>query len=353
MYTQLRGPERFFRLGQWAIALLFAFFLIQVGASLIADLPLMSKSPVPEDFVDHAANQKIELQIAPVRQQLEALEHQRNLFNTQLTNSQENYAKEKQSFDNWRATRSSTEQSDQNPEVVARARKLDVQLQTQQQLEEKIQQIEQQKQTLEEKIRPQQAQIEQLQLIVNQAYEKALYHDSLKAFGIRLLLVAPLLGIALWLFRHHRKSQHWPFVWGYIVFALFAFFFELVPYLPSFGGYIRYGVGAALTFIGGRALIRSLQSYLEKKNLEQAAPQEERKHEIRYEKALESMTRGQCPSCDRAIPSIDGVEVNFCMHCGLTTYIKCKSCGLRHNAFYPYCPTCGVPSDDQKKVISN
>ena len=51
-------------------------------------------------------------------------------------------------------------------------------------------------------------------------------------FLYRLMLTLPLLVIA-----------GWPFVWGSICFALFAFFVELVPYLPSYGGYIRYVVG--------------------------------------------------------------------------------------------------------------
>lgn len=137
MLSPSRGPERLVRLGQWLIALLFAYFLIQVGGSLIADLPLLSRRQPQERFVDTA-------QVG----QLERLT-ERQLLAAEAT------AREQTSFDNWRAARLVTEQSQQNPEVLARARQ----------------------------------------------------RSEL---------------LALWQFRRFRSSDQWPFVWGFLLFGLFA-----------------------------------------------------------------------------------------------------------------------------------
>jgi len=76
------------------------------------------------------------------------------------------------------------------------------------------------------------------------------------------LEAVPLLAVAGWLFVKKRKSTYWPFVWGFIFFALFAFFVDLVPYLPSYGGYVRYVVGIALTAVVGRYAILALHHSL-------------------------------------------------------------------------------------------
>lgn len=349
MYKSLRRPERLFRFGQWLVALLFAYFLVQVGAHLIADLPSIYAPPKYEDFVDQKALEPLEQVVQPAQERMRGQQRDSEALRTQLHELEYRYQQDKENFDNWRAARSSTEQSDQNPEVLAKVRVLEQQLQQQQQLQAQIYALQQERRQLAQSIAPQSEAIRQLHQQAQQQYQEAIYQASLKAFGVRLVFVGPLLLLAIWLFRRHRNGQNWPFVWGFIFFALFAFFFELVPYLPSFGGYVRYGVGAVLTFLGGRALIRSLQEYLERKRHEQQAPQEERQQEIRYEQALTAIGRNQCPSCERTLLAVEGAQVNYCMHCGLKLYDQCPKCGLRHNAFFPFCPACGAASDSQNK----
>jgi predicted RNA-binding Zn-ribbon protein involved in translation (DUF1610 family) len=133
MLSPSRGPERLMRQGQWLIALLFAYFLIQVGGSLIADLPLLSRRPPQERFLDTA-------RVGELERQLQPLQHRRD----QLQGAIERL----------------TEQSQQNPEVIARARQLDQRLREQQQLSAQRSQLEQ--------LAPQQLRQRQIR------YEKAL-----------------------------------------------------------------------------------------------------------------------------------------------------------------------------------
>jgi hypothetical protein len=345
MLSPSRGPERLVRLGQWLIALLFAYFLIQVGGSLIADLPLLARRPPQERFLDRPRASRLEGQLQPLQQRRDQLKTEIERLTERQQQAGEATAREQTSFDNWRAARSATERSEQNPEVIARARQLDRLLQQQQQIGAQRSQLEGRLQRTEVELAAPRGELEQLR---RQARQRA----ELLAFGIRLMFVGPVLALALWQFRRYRGSDQWPFVWGFLLFGLFAFFVELVPYLPSFGAYIRYGVGALLTFLVGRSLIRWLNAYLLRKQQEQAAPQEQRQSQIHYEKALQALGRQQCPSCERNLPRQEGALPNYCMHCGLQLQRHCGGCGSHHLACFPYCPSCGQAAEAPPETVS-
>lgn len=347
MWKELRGPEKVFKIGQWLIAILFAFFLIKVGGSIIKDLPLATEPPQLESFLAVDKIESLEKSMEPVQADIRKLEDKKELKQSELSANESQYYEQKESFNNWRSARTSTEQSANNPEVISRVKKLDSLLAQKNKIENELQDLSQQESILEEKKYPTQEKINELRDQADEAYSKAYSHYYLKVFFIRLAFVLPILILSIVLFRKYRNSKNWPFVWGFIIFGVFAFFFELVPYLPSFGGYIRYGVGVLLTFLGGRALMNALQAYVERKKQEQEAPQEARKKVIRYELALQSIAKNQCPSCERKILKLEKGDVDFCMHCGLMLHKKCEKCGVRHHAFFPFCPSCGEKDADQ------
>jgi len=147
-----------------------------------------------------------------------------------------------------------------------------------------------------------------------------------------------------------RKTDTWPLARGFVLAAVFVFFVELVPYLPSYGGYVRYGVGIVLTFAAGLFLIRNMRAYLEKRQAVEAQAETERRKLVSHDEAFRKMAAKQCPGCDRPIASMEGSETNFCVHCGMTLYDHCPSCHARKMAFFRYCMACGSPAEDANKA---
>jgi predicted RNA-binding Zn-ribbon protein involved in translation (DUF1610 family) len=158
-----------------------------------------------------------------------------------------------------------------------------------------------------------------------------------------LALTLPLLVVAGWLFRTKRRSTYWPFVWGFIFFALFTFFVELVPYLPSYGGYVRYLVGIVITVLVGRQAIVALNRYLEKQRAAEQMPDAKRREELSYDTALARLAKGVCPGCERAV-DFKNERIDFCPHCGIGLFDRCSHCTTRKSAFARFCPSCGTPA---------
>jgi predicted RNA-binding Zn-ribbon protein involved in translation (DUF1610 family) len=66
---------------------------------------------------------------------------------------------------------------------------------------------------------------------------------------------------------------------------------------------------------------------------------------LQYEEALKRMDAGVCPGCERAIAGGKAGTSNYCVHCGMMLFNECNACDTRKNAFFQFCPACGVTAD--------
>ena len=341
MAQTLRLTETWFNRGLWLLAVVFAVFLIGLGGTIVGDLPQVDGRINPEQFVDQEA-------MAPLRSTQEQARvardaAQEKLEQAELKNDGTVYAygSAQDSFRNWVATRKATQLPGQDQELVARTAQLDglkaEQSRTQAAVEAQRQALLDANQALQragEKMAPLLAQAQE-------RYQAARSAGELRVFAYRLALTLPLLVLAGWLFKRHRKSQLWPFVWGFVFFALFAFFVELVPYLPSYGGYVRYTVGIVITVIVGRWLIQAANRYLAQQKLAEAQPDPVRRQVLTYDTALVRMAKSACPGCERPV-DFKNPEIDFCPHCGIGLFNRCPKCSKRKNAFAPFCHSCGT-----------
>lgn len=126
MSKALRLSEKWFRRGLWLVAVVFASFLIGLGGTIVGDLPKVERPLQVDDFLDKAQARALR---DTIRAQREAEQDaQTALEQAQLQHRKaisDNQA-ERETFNNWLATRRVTERADHDPEVLERTRKLDL-----------------------------------------------------------------------------------------------------------------------------------------------------------------------------------------------------------------------------------
>ncbi len=342
MFKSLRVPERLFSIAMWAVSLVFASFLIGLGRQVVAELPGVDQSLSIEQFIDPQQLQPIRLTLMALRDEATAVDNRRNSASLVVDSSRTTYQSKKEAYDNWRSTRTATSDPLQDPEGIARTRELDGLLVQQAAAQKKVEIEDARRLVITQSIDSLGTAEQQLRDAAQPQYKRAQFQRELKVFGIRLALTLPLLLISIWLIARKRKSQYWPLARGFVLFSGVAFFIELVPYLPSYGGYVRYIVGIVLTLVAGHYVIRAMQAYVAKRQVVERQSETERRQSLGYEDALRKMGAGMCPGCERAIAGGPNATTNFCVHCGMKLFDKCGACDTRKNAFFQYCPSCGV-----------
>ncbi|QBE65189.1 serine endopeptidase [Pseudoduganella lutea] len=347
MSKALRLSEKWFQRGLWLVAFLFAGFLIGLGGKIVDNLNLVEEPIELEQFIDHA-------KLASVRETIEVAQRNEKAADDALEQAAQqhrvakaNTESSRETFNNWLSTRHATARPDQDPDLIARTRQLDGLAAAEHKALTGVQEQEQLQLNARQARVAAYTQLQSLEAAAQPSYERALHMRELRVFAYRLALTLPLLLVAGWLWKTKRKSTWWPFVWGFIFFALFAFFVELVPYLPSYGGYVRYVVGILLTVIVGRQAILGLQRYLERQRAAEALPDTQRRENLGYDIALARMGKGVCPGCERGVDLKDP-KMDFCPHCGIGLFNHCTACTARKNAFTRFCYSCGTEASSQK-----
>lgn len=346
MSKSLRLSEKWFRRGLWVLAFIFAAFLIGLGGLVVDDLPKVEHAVERDMYVDPLQSGPLQAQLDAVAHKVQVLEKDEQSLSLDAENTATEYQRAHETFSNWLASRSATQQQAQNPDVLARTKELDILKDKQLQVDRKLAELRRSKLNL---MRERDEAQEQLSRVRDAASGKWLHEarkQELRVFMYRLLLTLPLILIAGWLFVKKRKGSYWPFVWGFIFFALYAFFVELVPYLPSYGGYVRYVVGILVTLAVGHYSIKAMQTYLARQKAQEAEPDRQRRQGLAYDLVLARLSKKICPGCERPV-DVDKPDVNHCPHCGISLFTKCEHCQVRKNAFSPFCFTCGAANKVQ------
>jgi hypothetical protein len=349
-----RRPQFWFNLAMWILSIVIATLFIQLGASIMSDVPTAGNRIARADFIDADRLADVNARIASNETAMTTTRRDIEDAEFVLSSRTLDYQNQRASFENWIETRTATAADSQNVEVVKRVQAIE-QLKIAERDAQRT--IEDLRVTEVSQRRAQQdlfAEQDAIQDAANAPYQTARSREVLKVFGLRLALTLPLLLVSGWLLAKKRGSQYWPVYRGFVIFALFAFFVELVPYLPSYGGYVRYAVGIVLALLFAHFAIRGMNRYLARKESEEHRPETEKRNAIAYETAVKKISDGVCPSCDRQFGAVslskgaktDETTVDFCVHCGFCLFDRCTQCNTRENSFFKFCGSCGTQSEN-------
>ena len=351
----LRRFEILSKIILWIISLTLFFFLVQLGDRVLDDMDNWFDSPSISDFQNREMLKQYRQQKEVLDKKISSVKEKMYHISKSREIARRKYNSEKKSFEVWLDERKTIGSPSEDTRIRERASKLDRYRKIQEAWDSRISTLETEIRSVEKELDALNRQKDKTDQEDRKKYNKAYKKYSVYLFLIRLAFVLPILGLAVFLFIRFRRSRLKALMRGYILFALYAFFVGLVPYLPSFGGYIRYSVGIALTIAAGIYVVKQLAAFAEKKKAELEQSTEERSKQIKHETALKAYTSHCCPSCEKDFlmknwqPKtkvlkdivLEDEAPSFCQHCGLRLFTECSKCGTRNFAHFPFCSNCG------------
>ncbi|GAB1429975.1 hypothetical protein MASR2M18_08080 [Ignavibacteria bacterium] len=351
--------ERTAKFTRYFISIILCIFLILLSDKIVGDLDGAATLPMPENFENKSVLSTSDKQLKNENLALDNLNLKIATTEKTMATAKDNYINEKQSFDNWVQTRKTLGSPENDQEVISRAKKIDEYYKIEQDwrtrlnsLQEQIKQVEKRKQIIQNKI-------DKEKEIAYKQYDEAIKWYELNVFLIRLVFVVPLLALGIFFFVRRRQNKFWALYFGFTLFSLYAFFFGLVPYLPSYGGYVRYSVGVILSAISGYYTIKYIGKFIERKQAELKISTQERAKNVQTAMAEKALENHICPSCGKDfIPkkwelttketgteqtknTVSFYAESFCRYCGLELFKNCENCGKRVFAHIPFCSSCG------------
>lgn len=338
------------------ISIVLAVLLISLSYNIMSDIDSAVNEPNYNSYFTPDDKEKFSRVDANLEAKANHLLESSSNLSMVIKKSKEEKESEQASFENWNKARKSLNGAGQDQEVLRRLKRID-------ELQIIVQEWEAKSDSLYQEL----SLVRQEQELNNDQQRKAedsaqsLYYSdyqiyNLKVFGVRLLFATPILALGIFFFVKKRKSKYSPLYMGFSIFAVYVFFFGLVPYLPSFGGYIRYTVGILLTIGLGYYAIKQLLLYQERRKNELKQSNTERALKMHSETATKSFENHVCPSCGKnfllmgwevfdsntsIISSRPATPSNYCRYCGLQITKKCDNCNQSNYAHLPYCVNCG------------
>jgi hypothetical protein len=341
----------------YLISVILCLFLILLTNRILNDLGQSVTYPDQANLGNKTTTDSLNALQKSIGFEMERYETKATQLEKSVELAEKNYQDAKASFDNWLLTRAVLGDPSKDKAVIDRTETLDSYFTIRQNWNKEAAKIQDTLSVWRAKM----AVINDQMYIENEQTARLFNAEvqtyELKVFLIRLLFILPILLLGIYFYIKFRNHKYWPLFFGFTLFSLYAFFIGLVPYLPYYGGYVRYTVGILMSVLGGYYAINKIRTYLEQRKEELQQSAAERAQKVGSDTAFKAFEQHICPSCGKDFmfknwalakqtPSDAGLIVsNFCRQCGFELYKNCAQCGEKHFAHLPYCSSCGVANE--------